>query len=55
MFWLWFSPRASTSGTNFGDSALAVDGFVNIVNRPLVNTPMSVHDVEDLHKDQRVC
>ena len=49
-----FSSTASSSGKNFRDGALAFDRFVNAVNRPLVNTPISVHTVYGLYKDRRV-
>jgi hypothetical protein len=45
----------SASGTNFRDVAPAVDCFVNTVNRLVVDTPLSVRNVEGLCKDRRVC
>jgi hypothetical protein len=55
IFWSQFSSIASASGTNFRDVALAVDCFVNAVNRPFIDTPLSVHNAEGLYKDRKVC
>jgi len=46
---------ASASGTNFRDVALAVNRFLNAVDRLVVDTPLSVRNVEGLYKDRRVC
>ena len=45
---------ALASGTNFRDVALAVDRFVNAGDRLVVDTPLSVRNVEGLCKDRRV-
>ena len=44
---------ALASGTNFRDVALAVDRFVNAGDRLVVDTPLSVRNVEGLCKDRK--
>jgi hypothetical protein len=45
---------APGSGAKFYNVGLAVDRFVNAVNRPFVNTLLSIHGLRNLCKDRRV-
>jgi hypothetical protein len=39
---------------DFRDVALAVDRFVNAVDRPFVDTPLSSRNAKDVCKDRKV-